>query len=175
MNLIANVTGHPANPDSDNLQKQPYYLYAFAFPSMSTIPKQFPLIGGLLTNKCPNCRRGFVFVHKSIFPLTTCLRLHDNCPVCTIRLKNESNNGAGINYALTVSLLFGNLLWYWPIFGMSYLDNSIYYFLITSVLVVVLVQPWLMRLARMLYLYLYVPFGSGPSVPQNPQNSSAQP
>lgn len=127
-------------------------------------PKQSSLLTGLLTNKCPNCRRGYVFVHRSIFPLSTCLRLHDHCPACTIKLKNESNNGAGINYALTVILLFGNLCWYWPLFGMSYLDNSIYYFLATSVLVVVVLQPWLMRLSRMLYLYLYIPFQSGPQI-----------
>jgi len=119
-------------------------------------------IKGLLTNKCPNCRKGNVFIHKSIFPLRTLLRLVDYCSVCGQKMKSESNNGAGINYALTVIILFGNLAWYWPIFGMSYLDDSIYYFLTTSIVVVTLVQPWLMRLSRMLYLYMYVPYGSKP-------------
>ncbi len=68
----------------------------------------------------------------------------------------ESNNGGGINYALTVMLFMLNICWYWPIFGMSYKDNSIYYYLITSILVVVLVQPWLMRLSRVIYLYIFL-------------------
>lgn len=90
----------------------------------------------------------------------------DNCRVCGQQMKSESNNGAGINYALTVVLLFLNLAWYWPIFGISYLDNSVFYFLATSITLVVILQPWLMRLSRMIYLYLYVSYGSGPTVPE---------
>lgn len=82
-------------------------------------------------------------------------------------MKNESNNGAGINYALTVILLFLNLLWYWPIFGLSYMDDSVFYFLGTSITIVLILQPWLMRLSRMIYLYLYVSYGSGPTVPED--------
>ena len=81
-------------------------------------------------------------------------------------MKSELNNGGGINYALTVIILFGNLAWYWPIFGLSYMDNSVYYFLTTTIAVVILLQPWLMRLSRMIYLYLYVPYGSGPKIPE---------
>ena len=125
------------------------------------------VITALLANKCPNCRRGFVFTQKSVFPLTSCVRLVDNCSVCGQKMKSESNNGGGINYALTVCIIFLNLLWYWPVFGLSYKDNSIYHFLITSTVVAVLLQPWLMRLSRMLYLYLYVSYGSGPAIPDN--------
>lgn len=116
---------------------------------------------GLVTNKCPNCRKGDVFVHKGIFPLGSLLTMHEHCPACGQKLLYERNNGGGINYALTVMLFFLNLLWYWPIFGMSYLDYSIYYYLATSIVVVVLVQPWLMRLSRMIYLYLFIRYGKG--------------
>jgi hypothetical protein len=76
------------------------------------------------------------------------------CPVCNTRLVGETNNGPGINFVLTTLLLFANILWYYPLFGLSYADNSIYYFLVSSVLVVLLLQPWLMRLSRSVYLYL---------------------
>ena len=81
------------------------------------------------------------------------------CEVCGQKLVSESNNGGGINYALTVALFFLNLLWYWPIFGLSYKDNSVYYYLASSITVVVILQPWLMRISRMLYLYMFVSFG----------------
>jgi len=74
-------------------------------------------------------------------------------------MRSESNNGGGINYALTMVLFFLNLVWYWPIFGLSYKDNSVFYFLGASLGVVILAQPYLMRLSRMIYLYLYVGFG----------------
>ena len=116
---------------------------------------------GLLTNKCPNCREGEVFEQKGVLPLGGLLKIRPQCPVCGQKLVYERNNGGGINYALTVMLLFLNLLWYWPIFGISYMDNSIYYFLATSITVVVLIQPWLMRLSRMIYLYLFIHYRKG--------------
>ena len=118
------------------------------------------LLVAMLTNKCPSCRKSKVFINKSIFPLGQCVELKDECELCGQRMKSERNNGGGINYALTMLLFFLNLLWYWPIFGLSYKDNSVFYYLGASTLVVILVQPWLMRLSRMLYLYLYVGFGS---------------
>ncbi len=108
----------------------------------------------LLRARCPACRQARVFTQPTILPLGTCLRIHDDCPTCGYRLKGEANNGPGINYALTVIILFGNLAWYWPLFGISYKDNSIYYFLVVSIAVVVVLQPWLMRLSRVIYLYL---------------------
>lgn len=119
------------------------------------------LLPSLLTGKCPNCRKGYVWTQHSIFPLNTMLRLKDTCDVCGQKLLHERNNGGGINYALTVMLFFLNLLWYWPIFGMSYKDNSIFYYLATSIIVVLLAQPWLMRFSRMLYLYLFIQYGKG--------------
>jgi len=121
------------------------------------------LLPSLFGMKCPNCRIGFVFQHKYIFPLSKTVALKENCEVCGQKLVAERNNGGGINYALTVVIFFLNLVWYWPIFGMSYEDDSIYYYLTTSIIVVVLLQPWLMRISRMLYLYLYIMFGTSPT------------
>jgi hypothetical protein len=99
-----------------------------------------------------------MFLQKGIFPLKNLLKMNSNCPHCGQKLKGESNNGPGINYALTTILLFLNIVWYYPIFGMSYKDNSIFYFLGASVLVVLLLQPFLMRLSRVLYLYILLAF-----------------
>ncbi len=126
---------------------------------MSSSTKRPMLLPALFSMKCPSCRQTTVFVNKSIFPLDKCLALKDECEVCGEKMKSESNNGGGINYALTMMLFFLNLLWYWPIFGLSYKDNSVFYYLGASTLIVVLAQPYLMRLSRMLYLYMYVGFG----------------
>lgn len=95
-----------------------------------------------------------------MFPLSELVMLKDECEVCGQKMKSERNNGGGINYALTMILFFLNLCWYWPIFGLSYKDNSVYYYLFASTAIVLLAQPYLMRLARMMYLYLYVGFGN---------------
>lgn len=112
--------------------------------------------------RCPACRKSFVFVNRSIFPIGSCLNLVDNCKVCGQKLQLKSNNGGGINYALTMILFFLNILWYWPIFGLSYKDNSFISFLITSVIVVVIVQPWLMRYSRIIFLYFLIKFRKQP-------------
>lgn len=124
-----------------------------------TSEKKPSLLPALLTMKCPSCRQSTVFVNKSIFPLNKLVELKDECEVCGEKMKSESNNGGGINYALTMMLFFLNLLWYWPLFGLSYEDNSVFYYLGVSTLVVILAQPYLMRLSRMLYLYIYIGFG----------------
>ncbi|MFI5196178.1 MAG: hypothetical protein ACHQD8_03745 [Chitinophagales bacterium] len=126
---------------------------------MEISSKKPALLPALFTMKCPSCRKSTVFVNKSIFPLGKCLALKDECEICGEKMKSESNNGGGINYALTMMLFFLNLLWYWPIFGLSYKDYSVFYYLGASTFVVILAQPYLMRLSRMLYLYMYVGFG----------------
>lgn len=134
---------------------------------MAADKKTASLLGGMFTMKCPSCRRGHVFVNKSMFPMAQLVELKDECEVCGEKLKSEKNNGGGINYALTMLLFFLNLLWYWPIFGLSYKDepgvlggaNSVFYYLGISTAVVLLAQPYLMRLSRMMYLYLYIGFG----------------
>ena len=108
--------------------------------------------------QCPACRRSFVFERKSVFPLTKCLDMHDKCPACEQKLLIERNNGGGINYALTMILFFLNILWYWPLFGLSYTDNSFFYFLFSSILVVVVAQPWLMRYSRIIFLYFIISY-----------------
>lgn len=126
---------------------------------MASSHKKPALIPAMFTMKCPSCRQTRVFINKSVFPFKDCVALKDECEVCGEKFKSESNNGGGINYALTMILFFLNLLWYWPIFGLSYSDNSVFYFLITSIIIVLLAQPYLMRLSRMMYLYLYIGFG----------------
>lgn len=113
---------------------------------------------GILKYRCPSCKTGKIFVQPSIFPLKKFLNMNEQCSECACKFKGENNNGPGINYALTTILLFLNVLWYYPIFGLSYKDNSIFYFLGASTFVVILMQPILMRLSRVLYLYILEAF-----------------
>lgn len=114
------------------------------------------ILSAMLRHKCPECKKGDVFCQKGIFPLSSLLRMHKQCPECGAKLIGETNNGPGINFVLTTLLLFLNALWYAPVFGLSYLDNSIFYFLGTSVLIVLLLQPYLLRWSRIIYLYIWL-------------------
>ena len=123
-----------------------------------------PLLPSMLKLKCPNCRKGDMFINKSIFPLNRMLDMPERCSVCGQKMELEVGfyYGTGyVSYALSVALFFINLAWYWLIFGISVMDNSIFYYLITSISIVVLLQPWLMRISRVLYLYMFVKYGKG--------------
>lgn len=113
----------------------------------------------LFKKRCPSCRKGQVFENRWIFPLGQLVKMKPKCEVCGQKMVSEQNNGGGINYALTVIIFMLNFIWYHVIFGLSYKDNSVETCLLVSTIVVLLMQPWLMRMSRMLYLYFYVPFG----------------
>ncbi len=130
------------------------------FDAMCASSKKLSFVAGVLNMKCPNCRQGQIFINRSVFPLSQTVKMEERCNTCNMKMVTETNNGPGINYALTVIIFFLNILWYWPIFGLSYKDNSFYYYIISSTITVLILQPWSMRYARVLYLYILTPFGS---------------
>ena len=114
--------------------------------------------------KCPNCRKGQMFSTPSIFPLRDLLKMRERCPVCGQKMELEVGfyYGTGyVSYGLTVALLAACFIAYWVLFGLSYKDNSIFYALGISVSVALILQPWLMRISRVLYLYMFVKYGKG--------------
>lgn len=122
------------------------------------------LVPSILKMKCPNCRKGHMFCSRSIFPLRDLLKMPDRCEVCGQKMELEVGfyYGTGyVSYALTVGLLAACFITYWLIFGLSYLDNSIFYALGSSVAIALVLQPWLMRISRVIYLYMFVKYGQG--------------
>ncbi len=123
-----------------------------------------PLLSSILRMKCPNCRKGDMFCRGSVFPLGDLLKMPDHCEVCGQKMELEIGfyYGTGyVSYGLTVALLAACFVAYWIIFGLSYKDYSIYYALGSSVAIAILLQPWLMRISRVLYLYMFVKYGKG--------------
>ena len=118
----------------------------------------------IFSMKCPNCRKGHMFCNKSIFPLKDLLKMPERCTECGQKMELEVGfyYGTGyVSYALTLVFLAGVFFTYWGIFGISYKDNSVFYALGWSIAVVLLLQPWLMRMSRVLYLYMFVRYGRG--------------
>jgi uncharacterized protein (DUF983 family) len=122
------------------------------------------ILPSILKSKCPNCRKGNMFTNKSIFPLNKLLQMPEKCPVCGQKYELEVGfyYGTGyVSYGLSVALSVFNFVWYGVLIGLSYKDYSFFYCLITSTAIVILLQPWLMRLSRVLYLYMFVKYGKG--------------
>jgi len=122
------------------------------------------LISSIFEMKCPNCRKGSMFNTPHILPLKRLLEMPDRCEVCGQKMELEVGfyYGTGyVSYALTVALIGFCFIAYWVIFGLSYLDNSIFIALGASVFIAIIMQPWLMRISRVLYLYMFVKYGKG--------------
>ena len=136
--------------------------------------KKPSVVGAIAHMRCPSCRKGHMFKQKSIFPMSKMMEMPEECPVCGQKMEPQVGfyYGTGyVSYALSVGLFLFNLVWYWTIFGLSYKDNSIFYYLITSVSIVLLLQPFLMRISRVLYLYMFVRYGAHKKAKQQGNNS----
>lgn len=117
------------------------------------------LLTSIFKMKCPKCREGEMFTQNSIFPLKDLLTMPDRCEKCQQKMEIEVGfyYGTGyVSYALTVALIAATFIAYWILFGMSYNDNSVFIALGISVGLSILLQPWLMRLSRVIYLYFFV-------------------
>ena len=105
-----------------------------------------------------------MFTNKSVLPLNKMLDMPEHCPVCGQKFELEVGfyYGTGyVSYALSIATFVAVLIPYWLIFGLSFMDNSVYGYLFTSITIVLLVQPWLSRLSRVLYLNMFVKYKQG--------------
>ena len=113
----------------------------------------------LLTFKCPRCRRGSMFTQPNPWKLRETLKMPEKCPECGQPFTLEVGfwYGTGyVSYALTVAMTAATLIAWWVLIGFSTKDNRFFWWLgINSVLLIVL-QPWIMRLSRVIYLYFFV-------------------
>ncbi len=116
----------------------------------------------ILTMKCPRCRKGPMFKDNnpySRFSLKHVFDMHDNCPVCNQKYDMEPGfwYGTGyVSYALAVAVSVTTFVAWFVLIGVSTDDNRIFYWLILNAVLLVLLQPWLMRLSRVIYIRFFV-------------------
>ena len=115
----------------------------------------------LLTQKCPHCRKGSMFTDPNPWHIKTMLKMPTRCPECGQLFELEVGFWYGtayLSYVLTVLFsAFSFVLWLLTI-GFSLTDQRFFWWLgINGVLLLVL-QPWFMRISRALYLYFFVSY-----------------
>ena len=126
------------------------------------------IIPSLFGGKCPNCRKGNMFINKSIFPMKDMMKMPERCATCGQKMEIEPGfyYGTGyVSYALSVAIAIFNFVWYAVLIGFSWHDDSVWYYLGITITMLILLQPLLMRFARILYLYMFVKYGSNRSAP----------
>ncbi|MBI3882873.1 MAG: DUF983 domain-containing protein [Sphingobacteriales bacterium] len=122
------------------------------------------VLWSILTMRCPRCRKGPMFKDPNPYrklKLSHIFDMYDNCPVCGQKYDLETGfwYGTGyVSYALAVAFSVTTFVASLVLFHISFDDNSIFYWLFFNGLGLVAIQPWLMRLSRVIYLYFFVSY-----------------
>lgn len=121
------------------------------------------VILSVLQNKCPRCRRGHLFQFANPYDLKRFMRMNERCPRCGQPLDMEPGFYYGTNmvsYALAVVLsIISFILWAFLI-GFSLQDRRFFWWIGVNAVLLVLLQPPLMRLSRSIWIYFFVPYSA---------------
>lgn len=110
---------------------------------------------------CPRCREGTLFKQPLRAGLKGMLDMNKKCPVCEQPTELEVGFYYGtsyVSYALTVAISVASVIAWWVLIGFSLNDNRFIYWMITNAVLLVFLQPWLMRFSRSLWLSWFVKY-----------------
>ena len=114
-----------------------------------------------LACKCPRCRQGNLFQYPVNWLYKNNLTMHKNCPVCGQPTEMEVGFyfGTGyVSYAITIAFTITSFILWLILIGISSTDNRIWYWLVINAFILLLIQPWLMRVSRSLWLSWFVKY-----------------
>jgi hypothetical protein len=117
----------------------------------------------VISMKCPRCRLGKLFKHKTQISASKNNEMHQRCPVCSQPTEIEVGfyYGTGyVSYALTVAFSGATFVAWVLLIGISTEDSRIFWWLGLNALTLILLQPWMMRLSRSLWLSWFVKYDS---------------
>ncbi|HRE52914.1 MAG TPA: DUF983 domain-containing protein [Flavitalea sp.] len=115
----------------------------------------------LLSNRCPRCRRGKLYIHTNPYKLKTMLLMNDPCPVCGQVTDMEPGFYYGtsyVSYALGIAISVASFIAWWVLIGFSLSDNRFFYWMGVNAVLLIVLQPILMRLARTIWLAFFVSY-----------------
>jgi len=116
-------------------------------------------IWSILQNKCPRCRRGNMYEYSNVYNLKHLMKMHDSCPVCGQPLDMEPGFYYGTNmisYALSVLICVLTFFIWWATIGFSLSDSRFFWWIGVNAVLLILLQPPLMRLSRTVWLAFFV-------------------
>ena len=117
------------------------------------------LILSVLHNNCPRCRRGPLFKQKNPYRLNDLMKMNEACPVCGQTTDMEPGFYYGtsyVSYALAIAVSTATLIAWWIIIGFSLQDNRFFWWIGTNAVILLAIQPVLMRLSRTIWLSFFV-------------------
>lgn len=116
-------------------------------------------LSSVLSCRCPRCREGKLFQKSLSISLKNNLLMNKNCTFCGQPSEIEVGFYYGtsyVSYVLTVAMSVATLILWWVIVGLSVNDNRFFYWMGFNAVLLVVLQPWLMRFSRSLWISWFV-------------------
>lgn len=110
--------------------------------------------------RCPRCREGKLFSYPVSLGKKN-LEMKKNCEVCGQPTEIEVGfyYGTGyVSYALAIAITVTSFITWFVLIGMSTSDNRFFYWLGTNSLLLIILQPWMMRLSRSIWISWFVKY-----------------
>jgi hypothetical protein len=123
--------------------------------------------------QCPRCRQGKIFKNKLSLGISQNTAMHQKCSVCNQPTEIEVGFYVGtgyVSYALTVAITAATFVAWLVLIGISAEDNRIFWWLGSNAIFLVMLQPWLMRFCRSLWLSFFVKYNKNWATEQNFNN-----
>ena len=120
---------------------------------------------------CPCCREGKLFKNSISISLNKNMDMNKNCLVCgqSVEVEPGFYFGTGyVSYALAVAISIISFVAWYALIGMSVKDNRFFIWIGSNAVLLVLLQPWLMRLSRSIWISWFVKYE--PDWKKNPIN-----
>jgi uncharacterized protein (DUF983 family) len=117
----------------------------------------------VLNHKCPHCREGNMFQDKGSYHLKSFMKMNEKCIVCGQETEIEQGfyYGTGyVSYALTVAFSVSTFVAWWVLIGMSVDDNRVFWWMGINAVLLILLQPYFMRLSRAVWLSFFVKYNA---------------
>jgi len=111
--------------------------------------------------RCPRCREGKLFKYPLNFRFKHTLTMNRECPVCGQATEIEVGFYYGtsyVSYALSIALSVATLIAWWLIIGLSTSDDRFFYWVGFNAVFLLVLQPWLMRVSRSLWISWFVKY-----------------
>ena len=118
-------------------------------------------LSSALQCRCPRCREGRLFQNPFRFTFNGNMEMNKTCKVCGQPTEIEVGfyYGTGyVSYGLTVAITVITLVAWWILIGFSTEDNRFFWWMGTNALLLLILQPLLMRLSRSLWISWFVSY-----------------
>ncbi|MBI3883402.1 MAG: DUF983 domain-containing protein [Sphingobacteriales bacterium] len=128
---------------------------------MKTETIEQPGVINVLKCKCPRCRQGNMFINSNPYQVKNFMRMNETCTVCGQYFDIEVGFYYGssyVSYALSVAITVITFITWWVSLGFSIDDNRVFYWIAANAILLLVIQPVLMRLSRAIWLSFFVRF-----------------